>query len=471
MRPHRHRAPAPVPPAARRIWSGLVDLDGDGPPDEALLTASGAPFDDARLLVRKLGEPLGFVTLPLTDGRLDRARFVQAAERRWTTAPHERPRAAGAALPVALPAGDAGDLAAPWPTGGRATPVSVVVCTRDRPAALARCLDALRAVAHDALEIVVVDNAPTSDDTVRLVAGRQRLDGRLRYVREDRPGLSRARNRGAREATSELLAFTDDDVRVDPLWVAALVRGFHRGPDVGCVTGLVASASLELPGAQYFNARVSWSASCEQRLFGAARGPRDSRLHPYGAGAFGTGATMAFRATVLREIGGFDECLGAGSPAGGGEDLDAFVRVLLAGYRLSYEPAALAWHEHRVTQAELGRQMYAYGKGLSAYWSKHLVAPRSRRQVAARLAAATARLVFLTRRSRAAAGQAAVSRYLPVCELGGLLVGPFAYLRGRLTAERLGDAQRAREAKGPCGAKPTVPADDDLHDRPVRTVA
>jgi GT2 family glycosyltransferase len=143
---------------------------------------------------------------------------------------------------------------------------------------------------------------------------------------------------------------------------------------------------------------------------------------------------MAFRAAALREIGGFDERLGAGSPAGGGEDLDAFVRVLLAGYRLSYEPAALAWHEHRVTQADLGRQMYAYGKGLSAYWFKHLVAPRSRRQVAARLLAAAARLALLARRSRVAADQAAVSRFVPACELGGLLVGPFAYLRGRRTA-------------------------------------
>ena len=50
----------------------------------------------------------------------------------------------------------------------------------------------------------------------------------MRYVREDRPGLSCARNRGLREARAGIVAFTDDDVRVDPLWVAALVRGFAR---------------------------------------------------------------------------------------------------------------------------------------------------------------------------------------------------------------------------------------------------
>ena len=434
MWPHRHRAPAPVSPAAHRTWSGLVDLDGNGPPSGPLLATNGAPFDDARLLVREHGEPLGFVTLPLTEGRLDHRLFRRSVTPTWTAAPPDN----GASPPAASPESGAHDVGVHWPAATRKTPVSVVVCTRERPAALARCLEALRVVDHDALEIVVVDNAPICDATTRLVADLQQTDQRFRYVREDRPGLSRARNRGAREATAELLAFTDDDVRVDRLWVAALVRGFLRRPDVGCVTGLVASASLELPSAQYFDARVSWSASCQHRLFDVARGPHDSRLHPYGPGAFGTGATMAFRAAALRAIGGFDERLGAGSPAGGGEDLDAFVRVLLAGYRLSYEPAALAWHEHRVAQADLGRQMYSYGKGLSAYWFKHLVAPGSRRRVAARLFAAAARLVFLARRSRTAAGQAAVSRYLPACELGGLVVGPYAYLRGRSAAGGVG---------------------------------
>src|SRR5262249_34518962 len=154
---------------------------------------------------------------------------------------------------------------------------------------------------------------------------RAREDGRIRYVRETRPGLSAARNRGLREARGEFIAYTDDDVRVDRLWVNAILRGFRRRPDVGCVTGLVASTSLERRAEQYFDARVGWSSSCEQRLFEANRSRADSRLHPYAPGVFGTGANIAFRSDAIRALGGFDESLGAGSPTCGGEDLDAFV--------------------------------------------------------------------------------------------------------------------------------------------------
>lgn len=321
-------------------------------------------------------------------------------------------------------------------TDTRAATVSVIVCTRDRAAKLERCLQALRRVEHDDLEILVVDNAPSDDATARLVSGLSGADPRLRYVREDRPGLSRARNRGVAEAQAELLAFTDDDVCVDPLWVAALVRGFQRDPRVACVTGLVAGASLGVATEQYFDARVSWSSSCEQRFFEAARATHDSRLHPYAAGAFGTGASMAFRASLLRAIDGFDECLGTGSEAGGGEDLDAFLRVLLEGGRISYEPAALAWHEHRAAPDALNRQMYDYGKGLSAYLCKHALSRRSAARMAGRSLSGAGRLVQLSRRSRQAAWGTPLTRSAPLWEVIGSFAGPWAYLRGRQVAAR-----------------------------------
>ena len=79
--------------------------------------------------------------------------------------------------------------------GASAADVSVVVCTRDRPEALTRCLESLRSTRPRPREILVVDNAPTSDATHRLVAAMSDV----RYVRESRPGLSIARNTGVRE--------------------------------------------------------------------------------------------------------------------------------------------------------------------------------------------------------------------------------------------------------------------------------
>ena len=64
-------------------------------------------------------------------------------------------------------------------------------------------------------------------------------------------------------------------------------------------------------------------------------------MYPYSAGRFGAGANFAVSRTVLKEVGGFNEALGAGTPSGGGEDLNMFMRIVLAGHRLVYEPSAV----------------------------------------------------------------------------------------------------------------------------------
>ena len=76
---------------------------------------------------------------------------------------------------------------------------------------------------------------------------------------------------------------------------------------------------------------------------------------------------MAFRTDWLRTNGGFDPATGAGTPARGGDDLDAFLRVVLDGRTLVYEPAAIVRHYHRRDYASLRRQAYGYGVGLGAY--------------------------------------------------------------------------------------------------------
>jgi len=456
-RDRRHVSSSPADQASLpRIWSGLFDADhglfdmhGRGARDagDALLSVDGpyltggdepptVAYGAARLLVRVHGEPIGFVLVPLDGGRLDQRVVWDRIERELgaAVAPTLRRYEAGEEPDENVDAEvcDEGAPALPaWVAAGRAVPLSVVVCTRDRPVQLARCLAALARVEHDALEVVVVDNAPASDATARLVTLAAEGDPRIRYLREDRPGLSRARNRGLAEAQAAIVAFTDDDVRVDPLWPTALVRGFARDRAVTCVTGMVAGASLDLPAEQYFDERVSWSSNCERRTFEAAPGPGDSRLHPFAAGAFGTGANMAFRAAELRVIGGFDECLGAGSPAGGGEDLDAFLRVLLERGRIGYEPAALVWHEHRAAPGELDRQMYNYGKGLTAYLCKHALSRRSAGPMAGRVVPGLARLAGLSQRSRRAAQGTTAARRAPLWEVAGSLAGPWAYLRGR----------------------------------------
>lgn len=401
--------------AAPRVWSGQLELTAPSCVEQRLLCEEGAQFDEARILIRVQGVPVGFVQVPLKDGRVPFDSVCQIAERDLAAAVdghlrHEEPIA---------------QAAAPQPR------VTVAVCTRNRAVQLRECLDSLRRLPAHAKELLVVDNAPKDNSTERVVRELAPNERRLRYVRENRPGLSHARNRALREASGEILAFTDDDVRVDPVWLGGVLRGFARRRDVACVTGLVASVSLERPAEQYFDRRVWWSSSCEHRLYTADTGPGSSPVHPYASGRFGTGANAAFRVDDIRAIGGFDESLGAGSPSAGGEDLDVFVRILRSGLAISYEPSALVWHAHRVDEQALRRQMYGYGVGLSAYLFKYLVSPRTRWDLLRRVLPGIWHGFGLQRRSRVAARGAGAPTAVALAELHGLVSGPVAYLRGR----------------------------------------
>jgi hypothetical protein len=78
---------------------------------------------------------------------------------------------------------------------------------------------------------------------------------------------------------------------------------------------------------------------------------------------------MAFRREALARIGGFDVALGAGTPTFAGEDTLALTLILLAGFRIAYEPAALMRHHHREDIDSLISQLRGYSVGLTAYYS------------------------------------------------------------------------------------------------------
>jgi GT2 family glycosyltransferase len=334
--------------------------------------------------------------------------------------------------------------------------VTVAVCTRDRGEALRACLAGLARLAYPRLEILIVDNAPTDGTTRAVFDACVGADPRFRYTVEPRPGLSWARNRALAEAGGELLAYTDDDVEVDPLWVDGLVRGFARAPRVGCVTGLACTATVDGPVEAYFDSRASWGDSCVPRVFSLVA-DADDRLFPYSPGVFGTGANVAFRTELMRRLGGFDVALGAGTIAAGGEDLDAFVRVVISGHAIAYEPGAIVWHHHRADLAGLERQMFAYGSGLSAFLVKHLLEPSTRGPLVRRLPVGLIRLARIP--SSTAAGLSSPDGPTPVRprallarEFAGMLAGPVLYLRSR----------RAARAIGAVPLPPTVPAVRDL---------
>jgi GT2 family glycosyltransferase len=307
--------------------------------------------------------------------------------------------------------------------------VTVAVCTRDRVEDLARCLDALEAIRYPALDLLVVDNAPATRDAERLVAGRPRV----RYVREVRPGLDWARNRAIAEARGEIVAFTDDDVVVEPGWVDALVAAFGDDPGVGGVTGLVLPLELETPAQRLFESYRSFGRG--ERRFQAqvprGTGPVAAR---YGAtGSFGTGANMAFRRDLLVELDGFDPGLGAGTPTRGGDDLDIFFRVLKAGRTLVYEPAAVVRHRHRRAMYVLVGQIRDHGISFSSYVVRTAsVYPDERPALAKLWLWWLAKVGY--RLLRPKEGPRWAMRRLALAELGGLMVGLGRYRRAPVRA-------------------------------------
>ena len=236
-------------------------------------------------------------------------------------------------------------------------PVSVVICTRDRPEQLAQCLRSLQQLSPTPNEILVIDNAPSSDATRFLMA----QFPSVRYVLEPRPGLSVARNTGIHHANSEIIVFTDDDVEVHPDWLTRLRSGF-RDPQVMVVTGLMLPAELETEAQVAFHrGATGFSWECRSLVFDHAY---FAAMQPYGAPVWqiGAGASMALRRKVVELVGGFDDRLGAGA-AGCSEDSEFWYRVLAAGYSCRYEPTAVIYHYHRREMSGLKSQMYAYMRG------------------------------------------------------------------------------------------------------------
>ncbi|MBE9188814.1 glycosyltransferase [Gloeocapsopsis crepidinum LEGE 06123] len=258
--------------------------------------------------------------------------------------------------------------------------LTVAICTKDRPKNLARCLKSLLNLkqpvsrASYCFEILVIDNAPTNEQTQELVASLPSV----RYVREPKPGLDFARNRALHEATGEILAFVDDDVTVDRRWLDGLMEAWVENPDAAAFTGQVLASELTTKAQILAEQNGGFRNGFEKIRYGQTL--PDYYMYPCGAGMFGNGCNMAFRREVLQKLGGFDEALDTGASLPGGGDLDIFYRVIRAGYPLVYEPQYLVFHQHRQEYKKLRHQYcQSWGMGFMAFVVKSYQSDPSQR--------------------------------------------------------------------------------------------
>ena len=325
------------------------------------LPALSAGRDDAgvALVIRRGCRPVGFVMHAMPPGT-----SLEGAALREVIGESAASALLALSIEEELQPDRAAAAALPPPS------LTVAVCTRDRSEQLTRCLEALvRVLApapdRGAVEIVVVDNAPTDDRTAACV----RAAGAVRYVCEPRPGLDFARNRAVAEATGDFVAFVDDDAVVDDGWYRGFVDAWRREPTVAAVTGLVLPLALETDAQILFEERGGF-----RRGFARLRYAGDTLAgnpwYPAGAGIFGAGCNMVLRKRVVQALGGFDDALDVGTPTHGGGDLDMFYRIIRGGYVLLYEPSQLVFHEHRRGLDELRRQYGTWGRGFMSFLVK-----------------------------------------------------------------------------------------------------
>ena len=245
--------------------------------------------------------------------------------------------------------------------GLRHVSVSIAICTRNRANQLRACLDAISRIASSVpWELVVVDNGSSDDTRAVLERFARTAPFPVTVVHEPVAGLGRARNAGWSAATGEFIAFTDDDCYVEPDHPDR-VRDLFLQPEVGFGGGRI---TLHDPADYPITIQL-----LADRVVVPPRAIVRAGLIK--------GANMAFRRTVLGQIGGFDPSFGAGTKFCA-EDMDALTRASFAGWHGLYDPNLSVAHHHRRKAADVQKLRRIYSIGRGAFYMKLMLRRDSR---------------------------------------------------------------------------------------------
>jgi GT2 family glycosyltransferase len=320
-------------------------------------------------------------------------------------------------------------------SGSLSTSVVVCTATHERAPLLRDCVESLSAGGRPPDEIlVVVDGNPALAEV--LAAS---LPGSVRLLETERRGLSAARNAGIREASSDVIAFVDDDVTVEPEWLSALMDPFERCDDVLGVGG----AAVPRWGAErrWLRDELLWVVGCTYRGHREDPGPIRNPI----------GCNMALRRRELVALGGFATGFGKrGNALETADETELSLRLegVHGPGRVRYAPDARVRHfvpGSRISWRLLVRRSLSEGlsKGrLYRLYSRSALG--AERSYARRLVAQTVPRLLVggirERDGRAIQGAAAI--------LASLCITGAAFVAGAARAGR-GPKAPAREVAGP----------------------
>lgn len=231
------------------------------------------------------------------------------------------------------------DLRAGWPS------MSVVICARNAESTLDECLRHTCALDYEPFEVIVVDDGST--DATASIA--RKHDG-VRLLSIPHAGLAAARNEGLRAATGEIVAYLDSDAYPSAEWLLYLALGFDR-PDVVGVGGPSTAAPHDGLGSH--------------QVAAAPGGPVHVLLGDDRAEHI-PGCNMAFRKSILEQMGGFDPVFTVA-----GDDVDVCWRIIDRGWHIGFHPAAHVWHHRRPGLRAYLRQQLGYGRSEALVEARH----------------------------------------------------------------------------------------------------
>ncbi|QFZ23222.1 glycosyltransferase [Saccharothrix syringae] len=228
--------------------------------------------------------------------------------------------------------------------------VSVVVVNYRGAEDTTTCLRALYGELDypaDKLQVVVVDNASGDGSAERIRAAEPRAEV---VEAPANLGFAGGCNLGVEHARGTVVAFLNNDARPHRDWLRAAVRVLRAEPSVGAV----ASKVLDWEGGSidFVDGGLTWFGMGYKRHAGQ---PDDGSHDAPRDVLFGTGSALVARASVFRELGGFDDRFFMFY-----EDVDLGWRMNLRGWRVRYEPASLTYHRHHasMSQVDSSRELY-----------------------------------------------------------------------------------------------------------------
>lgn len=242
--------------------------------------------------------------------------------------------------------------------------LTVIICTWNRSKSLAGVLTSLEgciaAAAGVHWEVLIVDNNSTDDTKAVCEAFARKTPGLFRYLSEPQQGKTFALNAGIQQAQGEIIALTDDDLTVSPRWIAEIYKAFHTFECAAVGGKIVPVWNCKKPSFIDFDGEYAHPAYGAIVHF-------DKGEAPCQLTATVVGANMAVRKSVFEKYGPYRADLNRLKDLLGGEDTEYCRRLMHAGEKLFYIPAAVVYHpveEHRTTRKYLQSMAFHYGRWL-----------------------------------------------------------------------------------------------------------